>query len=680
MSDLGGAMKRMKANYVIYLVIVLIASFFPRFAMTAAHGAGDLVTANDGSDASLDSAQLSADFFNAFKRVGDLKNPAIRNYFSRFPQQIQAFRGYTNSLVNAALVSESEADRMIEVAAASGLTQSSANERSLLKRPANTPATAATNDQNQGTANGDLSYGERIELANLRKKEREQTKYFFDVVKSLEPRSLEAEKNWPATYRETRAIAIQLDVFLPLELLRTQKKTLSPDFGNKFRSVDSFQSEEFRSFFKSHPNEIWAVREYFQQLVDLDLLSQGDAIESVALAFQAASEGTANDQVIQAKTPNSLMLRQSTEIVGLPDGVLSEVVSGYLGNEGKPELLEFGVVPELPGADRDSAAAAIKTLEAQERRRKLAITATKIMRAFAANNVPRSEVGKKIAQIMQSEVEQKVTTEVNEVVNEAVNEVTDRFFDSGRASVDAFTSRGPSYEVSGLKSFESSDADPVFTFGQIGARYGDSEATLNLGVGVRAIDPTQMVMAGVNVFYDREFPRGHERASIGAEIISSPLRFNANRYYALSGAKVIDSNTSEKALGGRDAKLKLAVPYLPGLFASYRDFKWYGNADDTDLFGSTVGLGGHVSNNLSVQFARTDYGSDHKSSNSASLTYNYVPGSQDRPRFFELSAVPWQLTPISPRERYQMVEREDEIVKEVSDTSGDALIVTFTSI
>ena len=344
-------MKRMKANYVIYLVIVLIASFFPRFAMTAAHGAGDLVTANDGSDASLDSAQLSADFFNAFKRVGDLKNPAIRNYFSRFPQQIQAFRGYTNSLVNAALVSESEADRMIEVAAASGLTQSSSNERSLLKRPANTTPNAAGNDQNQGTA---------------------------------------------------------------------------------------------------------------------------------------------NDQVIQAKTANSVLMRQSSEVVGLPDGVLSEVVSGYLGNEGKPELLEFGVVPELPGADRDSAAAAIKTLEQHERRRKLAITATKIMRAFAANNVPRSEVGKKIAQIMQSEVEQKVTTEVNEVVNEAVDQVTERFFDSGRASVDAFTSRGPSYEVSGLKSFESSDADPVFTFGQIGARYGDSEATLNLGVGVRAIDPTQM--------------------------------------------------------------------------------------------------------------------------------------------------------------------------------------------
>ncbi|MDC1319586.1 inverse autotransporter beta domain-containing protein [Litorivicinus sp.] len=675
-------MKLTQANYVIYLVILLITAFIPRFVMSAVHGDVVSVDATDGNAASSSSSSnsqgLSIDFFNSFKRVGDLKNPAIRDYFSDFPAQIPAFRGYTNSLVNAALISESEADRMMRAAVASGAPTPKANSGSMLPNSVNT--NVPENDQKKTLSDSDLSYGERIALADLRKKEREQTKYFFDVVNSLEPTSRQTEQNLPATYRETRAIAMQLDVFLPLELLRAQKRSLSPGFGNKFRSVESFKSEEFRKFFQSHPDEIWAVREYFQQLVDIELLSQRDAIESVALAFQAASEGISNDQIIQAKTVSLVQMRRSADVVDLPDGVLSGVVSGYLKNEGRPELIEFGVVPELPGSDGDSAAAAIKTLEQHERRRKLALTATKIMRAFAANNVPRSEVGRKIAEIMQSEVEQKVTTEVNEVVNEAVDQVTERFFDSGRASVDAFTSRGPSYEVSGLKSFESSDADPVFTFGQIGARYGDSEATLNLGVGVRAIDPTQMVMAGVNVFYDREFPRGHERASIGAEIISSSLRFNANRYYALSGAKVIDSNTSEKALGGRDTKLKLAVPYLPGLFASYRDFKWYGNADDTDLFGSTLGLSGHVSNNLSVQFARTDYGSDHKSSNSASLTYNYVPGSQDRPRFFELSAVPWQLTPISPRERYQMVEREDEIVKEVSDTSAGTLIVTFTSI
>ena len=60
------------------------------------------------------------------------------------------------------------------------------------------------------------------------------------------------------------------------------------------------------------------------------------------------------------------------------------------------------------------------------------------------------------------------------------------------------------------------------------------------------------------------------------------------------------------------------------------------------------------------------------------LTYNYSDQPGRSPRLFELSPYPWQWTPISPTQRYQLVERETEVVTQ--QTSASTLSITFSSI
>ena len=72
------------------------------------------------------------------------------------------------------------------------------------------------------------------------------------------------------------------------------------------------------------------------------------------------------------------------------------------------------------------------------------------------------------------------------------------------------------------------------TFWQGSIFSNDGRETLNLGLGYRRLSDDEKWLYGVNAFYDHEFPYDHRRASIGAELKSSVVEFNANKYYALT--------------------------------------------------------------------------------------------------------------------------------------------------
>ena len=57
----------------------------------------------------------------------------------------------------------------------------------------------------------------------------------------------------------------------------------------------------------------------------------------------------------------------------------------------------------------------------------------------------------------------------------------------------------------------------------------DDDDTLNLGLGQRWILNDGKVIAGLNLFYDNEWDAGHERMSVGGEILSETLGLTAIR-------------------------------------------------------------------------------------------------------------------------------------------------------
>lgn len=617
---------------------------------------------------------LSQSFFEQFKKLKDLAPTRINEYLSRRPSEIMAFEHYILSLVDQSFMPEQQALELIQVA-----QKHRHQDRARIRPPAGNLTGVAPEVVPAFRSKGAL---DSLQDRDVTEGTTEDL-YFLEVVSALEPLTPPLSDTENVQYQETRAIAMQLELKFSLELLRSQKPQLSATFAQTFRSVGDFSSPEYKAYFERNPDEVWAGRRYIQNLLDLDIISVKQASELVVAAFQGASHGRSNrreeigdDREFVASEPQSKNL--DVEILGLPSGVTSQVATDYVMGIEEDQVIQFGAIPAIPEEQRKSsdnaAEEAIRALEERERRRKLAQTAAKIMRIFAENKVPRAEIGTRVAQIFEEEAEQNVETVATEEVNAAVKSI----FDTGEASI-RLNDGSAEYSVAGLRAFESGPDAPRFGFGQIGIQSDADATTINAGIGIRALNSANTAMAGTNAFYDYELNEGHRRIGVGVELISAPFMFSANRYYAVSSGKQINSTTTETALDGRDVKFRGALPYLPGMFADYTDFRWYAVNGDSDLFGQKYGLSGRLSENLSVDIGRTLYGSGQSGTNSAMLTYNYVNQKERSPRLFDFSPYPWVFQPIQAAERYRLVDRESKIVTQTS-SSTSGLSITFSSI
>lgn len=619
-----------------------------------------------------ESQPLSQSFFKQFKTLKDLAPANISEYFAKHPHEIAAFERYVLNLADQSFLSETQALELIQVAQ--------------IHREQH-PAQIRTESKNLKEVD-DMSVTIPRQSSLDSSQEKDTTEvttedlYFLEVVSALEPLTPPLNETESVQYQETRALALQLGLPFSLELLRGQKLELSETFTQSFRSIQDFSLPGYKTYFELNPDEVWAGRRYIQKLLDLNIISVSRASELVITAFEgAANAGVGRNNSILGNRETAVAQSHSKDIdiekFELPRGVTSRVATNYISGIEADRLIQFGEVPALPGerqnAADDAAREAIRVIEEQERRRKLAQTAAKIMRVFAENKVPRAEIGKRVAQIFKEEAEQEVTTIATEEVNAGVESI----FDSGKASM-RLNGGSTEYSVSGLKAFESGPDAAKFGFGQIGVQSDTEATTINIGVGIRALNSSNTAMAGTNAFYDYELNEKHRRLGVGVEVISAPFMFSANRYYALSGGKQINSTTAENALDGRDIKLRGAFPYLPGMFAEYKDFRWYAADGGADLYGQTYGLSGRLSENLSVDVGRTLYGSGQSGTNSAMLTYNYVNQKDRSPRLFDFSPYPWTFKPIQSAERYRLVDRESKIVTQTTSTSN--LSISFTSI
>lgn len=211
--------------------------------------------------------------------------------------------------------------------------------------------------------------------------------------------------------------------------------------------------------------------------------------------------------------------------------------------------------------------------------------------------------------------------------------------------------------------YESGDlTNTVFT--QASAFNFDGRQTVNIGVGYRRMTDDDNWLIGVNGFYDHEFPYDHQRTSVGVELRSSVIEFNANQYFALTDWRDGADGLDERALDGFDVEAGLALPFMPGGRIYHRQFKWDGMDGAPNLEGSTTSLAiaGHLLvPGLTFEVGATDYDGDRETREFVQLTYRYTPGNSKVTPLFSDKAFAFK----SMREhRLDKVRRENRIIKQ----------------
>lgn len=230
-------------------------------------------------------------------------------------------------------------------------------------------------------------------------------------------------------------------------------------------------------------------------------------------------------------------------------------------------------------------------------------------------------------------------------------------------SATGITSNRPIWEVLLVRPlYESEDLiDNVFVQGSA-LRQAD-RTTVNLGLGYRKLVNDKKVLLGVNLFYDHEFPLNHQRTSIGGEIRTTVGEINANYYSGLSDWKVNNDRLLEKALGGYDVEVAVAMPYMPSAHLRAKTFKWHGVEGGQDITGNTYSITGALFAGLSIEAGYSNY-NNLRDSHFVKLTYSIGENKAKSANNFRLLNVPYSLDSMVDR-RFEKVRRENRIIKQV---------------
>ena len=265
---------------------------------------------------------------------------------------------------------------------------------------------------------------------------------------------------------------------------------------------------------------------------------------------------------------------------------------------------------------------------------------------------------------IKSSLMSRVTSTTSSFISSGIGAILSPNFDTVEVSTN-LKEGDSTVDIGVLKAY--GDNPNSFLFNQINLNRYDDRTTLNLGLGYRRLNDDETWMTGVNAFYDHEFPDDHKRNGVGFEVVSSVLESRVNIYNGTTGYKKDKSGTDSKALDGRDMGFKVALPYLPGMKFGMNAFAWEGIDGMKDKKGRKYTLGGSLSDNLTLNYVRTDYkDAATKDTDSINLKYTWNFGQKStKPKLFDLSSTAYKLEKLGD-ERYSLVQRENRIVKKKS--------------
>mgnify|MGYP000002771368 FL=1 len=263
---------------------------------------------------------------------------------------------------------------------------------------------------------------------------------------------------------------------------------------------------------------------------------------------------------------------------------------------------------------------------------------------------------------IKSSLMSRMTSSASSFVSTGIGALLSPTFDTVEVST-TLKEGDSSVDIGVLKAY--GDNRNSFLFNQFNLNRFDNRTTVNVGLGYRRLNQDETWMTGVNAFYDHEFPNDHKRNGIGFELISSVFETRVNSYNGTTGYIKDKSGTDSKALDGRDMGFKVALPYLPGMMFGMNAVQWKGVDGMKDQKDRKYTLGGHLSDNLSLNYIRTDYkDAAKKDTDTISLNYTWAFGQEKhvRPTLFTLSDKAYEFKKLGA-ERYDLVQRENRIIK-----------------
>ena len=188
--------------------------------------------------------------------------------------------------------------------------------------------------------------------------------------------------------------------------------------------------------------------------------------------------------------------------------------------------------------------------------------------------------------------------------------------------------------------------------------------TFNTGFIYRYLSPDKKWIRGVNFFYDHEFPKNHQRASVGLEVKSSAIEFNSNYYQRLSGNKSV-GDTTERAMDGIDAEFGIQVPYMPSSKLFFQGYEWDGVDYDVKS-GQKISFRIRPSSALELEIGIEDNNRQSDFKGTAKLTFSKALGNiPERNSGLYISDQMFEYLDMSG-EVYEKVRRQNRIVKTVT--------------
>tara|TARA_Y100000294_G_scaffold5211_1_gene5320 strand:+ start:122 stop:1042 length:921 start_codon:yes stop_codon:yes gene_type:complete len=190
--------------------------------------------------------------------------------------------------------------------------------------------------------------------------------------------------------------------------------------------------------------------------------------------------------------------------------------------------------------------------------------------------------------------------------------------------------------------------------------------TFNTGFMYRNLSSDKKWVRGFNLFYDHEFPKNHQRASVGLEIKSSAIELNSNYYQSLSGDKTVGTNT-ERAMDGVDAEIGFQVPYMPSSKLFFQGYEWDGVDYDVKS-GNKISLRVRPTTSLEIEIGAEDNDRQSDYQGTAKITFTKALGNvPERNSGLYISDQMFEYQDMSG-EIYEKVRRQNRIVKTVTGT------------
>ena len=197
------------------------------------------------------------------------------------------------------------------------------------------------------------------------------------------------------------------------------------------------------------------------------------------------------------------------------------------------------------------------------------------------------------------------------IIDKTIQKFEDGFnslFTNTELTIEGRTGADPNFTLLTVNPITEDEAEGNLTFFQGSIIRQNNRDTINLGIGYRQLSDDEKWIYGINAFHDYENTYEHSRWSVGAELRSSAFEINANKYFAISGAKIGRNGNTERALDGYEIEVGGQVPYIPSAKVFAKNWKWDGY-QTADTKGNTYSLqiNAPIAPNITLEAGTKDF-------------------------------------------------------------------------